>query len=438
MELRTILIGPFLLLNVFACLVLLFSLRTWIHQPAARRWSSAFLLLAIILLNLPLLAFYAEWVDLQLIKYPSSFLQAAYLPSAAWLITLIIFFLVAAPLFIVSGMAKGWQFLASRFRAGNQSLETPAEIHSPSLTRRKFIAGSAGLLIPAIYGGAAYSVYGTLGDIDVSKEIEIPIPHLPRSLDGMTIVQVSDFHVGPYIRQSDLERVVQLVQPLRPDLIALTGDLIDSRLFTLPEALNGLRKLQAPLGVFNVLGNHDIYADSLSFTEEHRGGVKIVEGLDSIGIRTLRNEVVRIGSGQDQLSLLGLDWLNSDPRNRNFYRYPIEQARNILIGMAEQAGPETPKVLLTHHPDMFTYAHPLGIGLSLAGHTHGGGQIVLGYINGRPLGVSMLRFRYLSGLYQEQGCSLYVNRGIGFLGVPIRLNSPPEISRFKLVLSVPA
>ena len=433
MEFRTIIIVPFLLLNLFAGLAFLFSLRTWIHKPTARRWSAGFLLWAIILLNLPLLTFYSEWADLYLLKLSSSFLQAAYLPSTAWLITLIVFFMIAAPLIIFAGLIKGWRFLAGRFRAGAPSLETLPAISSSSLARRKFIVGSAGLLIPAIYGGAVYNVYGTLGDIDVSKEIEIPIPHLPRSLDGLTIVQLSDFHVGPYIRQYDLERVVQLVQPLRPDLIALTGDLIDYRLSTLPEALDGLRKLQAPLGIFNVLGNHDIYSDPSSFSRQHRGGVKIVEGLDSIGIRTLRNEIVRIGSGQDQLAILGLDWLSSDSRFRKIYRYPMELARNILTGMVEQAYPETPKVLLTHHPDLFSHAYPLDIGLTLAGHTHGGGQILLGHIDGRPLGVAMLRFRYLSGLYQAQGCSLYVNRGIGFLGVPIRLNCPPEISRFKLV-----
>ena len=101
--------------------------------------------------------------------------------------------------------------------------------------------------------------------------------------------------------------------------------------------------------------------------------------------------------------------------------------------MDEQAGPETPRVLLAHHPDTFTDAIPFGIGLTLAGHTHGGGQVILGVVNGVPLGPGVFRFKYLSGLYQEQGCSLYVNRGIGYLGIPIRINCPPEISRFKLV-----
>jgi uncharacterized protein len=100
--------------------------------------------------------------------------------------------------------------------------------------------------------------------------------------------------------------------------------------------------------------------------------------------------------------------------------------------MSEQVAPETPKVLLAHHPDTFQDVHPHGIDLTLSGHTHGGGQVLLGHLNGVPLGIALLRFRYLSGLYREQGSSLYVNRGIGYLGIPIRINCPPEISRFRL------
>ena len=103
--------------------------------------------------------------------------------------------------------------------------------------------------------------------------------------------------------------------------------------------------------------------------------------------------------------------------------------------MASQVEPETPSVLLAHHPDTFKDAIPFGIGLTLAGHTHGGGQVILGHVGGMPIGIGMMRFQYLSGLYQENGYSLYVNRGIGYLGIPIRINCPPEISRFRLIRS---
>src|SRR3990172_8876680 len=152
----------------------------------------------------------------------------------------------------------------------------------------------------------------------------------------------------------------------------------------------------------------------------------------SIGIRTLRNEVVELGEGPDRMALLGLDWLSPNPASPNFFRYQQEETRRQLRRMSEQVAPGIPKVLMAHHPDTFSDAIPYGIGLTLSGHTHGGGQVLLGTWNGVPLGIALLRFKYLSGLYQEQGLSLYVNRGIGYLGIPIRINCPPEISRFRL------
>ena len=91
-----------------------------------------------------------------------------------------------------------------------------------------------------------------------------------------------------------------------------------------------------------------------------------------------------------------------------------------------------PRVLLAHHPETFTQAQPHSIGLTLAGHTHGGGQIVLGHVDGQPIGVSALRFHYRSGLYQKDGLSLYVNRGLGYMGLPIRINCLSDVSQVRL------
>jgi predicted MPP superfamily phosphohydrolase len=220
---------------------------------------------------------------------------------------------------------------------------------------------------------------------------------------------------------------------MKPDLVVITGDILDWDLASLPDAVRGLAGIRASQGTYAVLGNHDIYADRYSFSNGHRGGVMIARGMETIGIRTLRNEVVHLGEGNDRLALLGLDWLSSNPSGPDFYQYQLTETRRQLRLMSDRIAPETPKVLLAHHPDTFTDALPFGIGLTLSGHTHGGGQVLLGTWNGVPLGIGLLRFKYLSGMYQEQGLSLYVNRGIGYLGIPIRINCPPEISRFRLV-----
>ncbi|MBI3894321.1 MAG: metallophosphoesterase [Acidobacteria bacterium] len=433
MSFRLSLFGILLLMNMFAYVALWKAVIAWIDSPARQRKLMYGISVMVFLLNVPLLAFFIRRADRTLDRVSLSVLEIFFYPAAAWLMTVIVFFVIVAPPAFLWGSVKAIAHILGKVRKGTSG--EPAELapRLPALSRRRFLAGSAGLLIPGIYGVAAYGAYGTMGEIDVSPEQSIPIPHLPRSLEGLTVVQVSDLHVGPYIREKELRHMVHLINQLRPDLVVITGDMIDRHLSAMPDAVRGLQGLRASLGVFAVLGNHDIYSDPSSVSGPHRGGVKIASGLETIGIRTLRNEVVSLGSGQDRLALIGLDWLNSDTTSPYFYRYQPVGTRRELHRMAQEAGVEAPKILLAHHPDTFADAIPFGIGLTLAGHTHGGGQVLLGTVNGVPIGIGMLRFKYLSGLYQERGCSLYVNRGIGYLGVPIRLNCPPEISRFKLI-----
>ena len=425
----------FLLLNLFAYAAMRQSVLAWVKTRERQRRVLNILCLVLLLINIPLALFFLREINGTLQQIPVPLLKVVFYPSTAWLATIIFFFLVGGPVALAWAVVKICIFLgrtlASLFHS--RKPEPEASVAAvPSVSRRGFLAGSAGMFIPAIYGVAAYGVYGTLDDLDVSKEHEIPVPYLPRSMEGLTVVQLSDLHVGPYIRERELRRLVSVTNQLRPDIIVITGDILDRSLDSLPDTVRGLAGLQATLGVFAILGNHDISTDRYSFTDEHRGGVNIVKGIATIGIRTLRNEVAHLGSGQDRVALMGLDW----PRytsGGSFYNYQQTRTQRILARMAEDAGPETPRVLLAHHPDTFTDVHAHSIGLTLAGHTHGGGQVVLGDVNGVPIGIGMFRFKYLSGLYQEAGSSLYVNRGIGYLGIPIRINCPPEISRFKLV-----
>jgi len=419
----------FLLTNSLVYLAMRGAVCYWVRQEEKRRRALWGLHLVLFLLNLPLIAFFIRRLDLALLRIPTWVLEIVFYPSTAWLATIIAFFLVAGPLALLWGLVRAVRTLG---RSRGPEHPSHASGGGADLSRRGFLAGSAGLLVPGMYAVAAYGTYGNMGDLDISPERAIPIPDLPRSLDGLSIVQISDLHAGPYIRDKELRHIAALVNGLRPDLIVITGDILDWNLSSLPDAVSGLQGLQSSLGTFAVLGNHDIYADQYSFTKEHRGGVEIAKGMASIGIRTLRNEVVELGEGPDRMALLGLDWLSPNPSSPNFYRYQQEETRRQLRRMSEQVAPGIPKVLMAHHPDTFSDAIPYEIGLTLSGHTHGGGQVLLGTWNGVPLGIALLRFKYLSGLYQEQGLSLYVNRGIGYLGIPIRINCPPEISRFRL------
>jgi predicted MPP superfamily phosphohydrolase len=433
MSFRWTLFALLVLINLFAYWALRSSVQVFAPEKH-RRWVQSAVAMLVLLLNLPLAAFFIRRLDLSLLQMPRWVLEILFYPSTAWLATIIAFLLIAAPLLLLwfSGEVVGSGLRS--LRRGLARRRAPAsDSRGLVISRRTFVAGGAGLLIPPLYGVAAYGTYDSLDDLEVSPEQQVEIPNLPAAFDGMTIVQLTDLHVGPYIREPQLRYLVEQVNSLRPGLVAITGDVIDRHLSSLPDAVRGLQGIRATHGVFAVLGNHDIYSDQYSFTKQYRGGVRIAEGLATIGIRTLRNETLLLGNGSESLALLGLDWLSPNPNSPGFYSYKKAETRHALGAMTAAVPPEVPKVLLAHHPDTFSDVPPLGISLTLAGHTHGGGQIVVGNINGRPLGVAMLRFKYLSGLYQEGNCSLYVNRGIGYLGIPIRINCPPEISRFRLV-----
>jgi uncharacterized protein len=432
--------------NFLAYRILCLGAAPWMGRRAPRRagWIGLFLLIV----NLPLLAFFIPPADALLIRVPRALLWIFFYPSAAWMATLMALVLVAFAALpgilawrSIEGVAGWIRKLGRRASAPPGEPFGPAASVAPShslpagtngVSRRNLLARVPGLFLAGIYGTAAYGVYSKMDEIDVSKEQYIPILHLPRSLDGLTVVQISDLHVGPYIRERELRHAVNLVNELHPDLVVITGDVLDRHLSSLPDAVRGLQGIRAGLGTFAVLGNHDYYADRFSSSALYRGGIRIAKGLESIGIRTLRNEVANIGTGADQLALMGLDWLTSGPTDRNFFRYKPVETRRQLKRMMQESGPEIPRILLAHHPDTFQDVPP-EIGLTLSGHTHGGGQVILGSFDGIPIGIATLRFKYLSGLYQKNGSSLYVNRGIGYLGIPIRINCPPEISHFRLV-----
>jgi predicted MPP superfamily phosphohydrolase len=426
--------------NVVSFLLVLWCLTSWV-APARRRRVLAWMLVAFVLLNLPLAVFFFRPLDALLMPFPVSLLENAFLPSAIWVTTLVMY--SALGVLIVLAWV-GYRLI--RFRSSSRPprqgglvararnlLAAPDPIlDSPQ--RRQFIAGGMGLTLPALFGVATYGLHGALDELQVSPEVSVPIPHLPAALDGLRVVHLSDIHVGPYLRRRELESLVERVNTLRPDIIAITGDLIDRDIASLPDAVAGLRGLRAAEGIFLVTGNHDIYTDPFSFNARSRGAVRIADAMGEAGIRTLRDETVMIGEGAYQLAVMGMDWIVQRGSQNLFYDPARTHAA--LDEMDAKLSPGTPKLLLVHHPETFRECPAYEIGLTLAGHTHGGGQIVLGDFRGQPIGITQIRFTYNRGLYRQGNSSLYVSRGVGYLGLPIRLNCPPEIAQFRLTKPV--
>ncbi len=233
---------------------------------------------------------------------------------------------------------------------------------------------------------------------------EIFLRRLPKQLDGLRIVHLSDFHYGPLVNPSHLERAVRAANDLRPDLIALTGDYISQdRAYAAPCA-EVVGKLRARYGVFAVLGNHDHWTDAALIADLFR-----LEG-----IRVLINEGSRMEVEGEAFWLAGVD-------------DTMVGLEDLSLAMAGACDEEL-KLLLAHNPTILRRAARNDIDLVLSGHTHGG-QVTWRSENsrsGRP------RRRMLRGLGRRGNTQIYVTRGLGTVVLPIRYGCPPEISVLEL------
>ena len=274
--------------------------------------------------------------------------------------------------------------------------------------RRLFLSRClAGLAGVATSGLGLVALRAGLRDVAL-REVEIKLRRLPAALSGLTIVQLSDVHVGPTIGRRFIETLVARVNGLDPDLIAITGDLVDGSVAELAHAVAPLGGLKARLGVFFVTGNHEYYSGVDDWLAELR----------RLGIRVLRNERVTVGDGEASIDLAGID----DFMSR---------------GQAPGHGPDLPRaldgrdpsrelILLAHQPKAFGEALRHGVGLQLSGHTHGGQIWPWGYA------VKLQQGGWVAGLYRRGDHQLYVNEGTGYWGPPMRLASQGGVTRLVL------
>ncbi|MFY1830622.1 metallophosphoesterase [Myxococcus fulvus] len=286
-------------------------------------------------------------------------------------------------------------------------LAAPAEEFVDS-ERRKFLGRAlAGGAAMAGGGLASYGHWRAFAPPMVT-EVAIRIPKLPRALDGLSIVQLTDIHVGPFIQRRFMDELVRQANALKPDLFAITGDLVDGDVPTLGPSVAALRELRSRYGSYFVTGNHDYYS----------GDVEWTTFLQSLDIQSLRNRHVRIGDAGASLDLVGVDdWSGWKRRNQKGYDLDLAlQGRD----------PERAAVLLAHQPANFKVAAERGMDLQISGHTHGG-QLV-------PMTLLInFAWEHVAGLYRHQDSHIYVSRGCGFWGPPMRVGSPPEL--VKLVLT---
>jgi hypothetical protein len=243
------------------------------------------------------------------------------------------------------------------------------------------------------------------------SRVTVPVESLPSSLDGLRIVHVSDLHIGEHLGTAELERHVDRINALAPDLICLTGDLVDHA-DTCTVAFPTLARLRARFGVVVTLGNHDFHAGAEAVTRHLRNLTPFM---------VLRNarEVLEVEGGK--LHLIGVDDLGRDWA-RGVTEHPA------LPPLARGVPRDEPMVVLSHRPECFEQAVELGAALMLSGHTHGGQLALPGRGGRRRPNLARFISRFDRGLYVNAGSTLYVNRGLGFTGQKIRLFTPREIA----------
>jgi uncharacterized protein len=257
--------------------------------------------------------------------------------------------------------------------------------------------------------------------------VQIPLAHLPRELEGLRIVQLSDIHIGDFTPRAAVRRAVEMANDVRADLAVVTGDFITDVNDPLEDCIGELSRLHAPLGVWGCNGNHEVYANAEDTAQQL---------FEHYGMRLLRHENVEIDWRGGKFNVIGVD----------YQRQPIPYGTTVpmLQGIEPLIRKNMPNILLSHNPNTFKRAAELGIELSLAGHTHGG-QVRVEIVD-HSWSPARFMTDFVAGLYrypfatdsstsnielaheQRKPAFLYVNRGLGTIGMPVRLGVPPEIT----------
>jgi len=318
-----------------------------------------------------------------------------------------------------AGRAAAWLYRKARKATpGRAATPIPRAIalDPPSAARRRFLE-QAGVAVSAVpFVAAAYGLlYGRL-DVEVTRP-RIGLGRLPKAFEGFRIAQLSDFHISPFMTADEIRRCVTIADGLKADLVVLTGDYVADDPAAQGEVVQALAGLRAPCGVFGCLGNHEIYTE----TED-----SITRLFAAEGIRILRQERAAIQSRREMLNLIGVDYQQAR-FSRDHDGHLVDR---YLEGSEKLVMPDMVNILLSHNPNTFDRAAQLGIDLTLAGHTHGG-TLSLGFVH-RGLSLARVETPYVSGWYEKLGGQLYVNRGIGTTGPPIRLGARPEITLLEL------
>jgi predicted MPP superfamily phosphohydrolase len=416
---------------------------------AVRRGIAVLLALLIVLLDLPL----AHILLLYKFYNPLVLDQLMHEWAAPWialhLYTLILGAVLVGIRHIIRPLRKRFRFRDKRTNTMNlptwkrgrtttPSPESPSILHSSLIpdieqsivsdrpavpTRRRFLRTAALAATGYVASSATLSAMRATDDYRLERAV-IRIPGLPDELKGTTIAMVSDIHSSVFMSREEMENYVKLVNALKADMIFVPGDFVNSKLREIYPFCEAFTGLSAPFGVYGVTGNHDYYSGDIE---------TIAREVNDCGIRLLRNENLSIEKGGKKLWLMGVD--DSDIYDVKNYLQTGKGVRRVVENITHGIGEDEKKILLCHKPYPFEEYSRIGIDLMVSGHTHGG-QVVIAQLDNINLSFAAMASKYVAGLYKARSnpnAQMYVTRGIGTVGIPLRLNCPPEITHITLV-----
>ena len=306
----------------------------------------------------------------------------------------------------------------------SQLSESRKEGYNPLVIPRRQFLHSTGLALGGLAANA--TILGAVNSDEdrIVERVKIRMPNLPEELKGTTIGMISDVHSSLFMGRERMEEYAATLQKLNADIIVLPGDFVNSRSREVYPFAEAFSRLSAPYGVYGVTGNHDYYTREIDL---------VAKEIEDAGITLLRNENVQIEKDGVTLRLLGVD--DDAIYHVRDYLKEGKTEKSTIENLVKGIGESEPTIFLCHKPYPFEEYAELGVDLMLSGHTHGG-QIVLAQLDKLNISVASLASTYISGLYKahtNHDAQMYISRGIGTVGIPLRVNCPPEITHIMLV-----